>query len=105
MNECVCVCVCVCACLSASMHSGVNPCVCVCVWVSVCLSVCLSVQALLIHYACVAGISGQMHGVLLWRQGAGWKRNHFGRYELGDASQLYTWQVGLLSLSNTCPSV
>ena len=42
-----------------------------------------------------AGISGQMHGVILWKRGAGWKRNNFGRFELAEASQLYTWQVRL----------
>ena len=41
-----------------------------------------------------------MHGVIMWRRGSGWKRNNFGRYELGDASQLYTWQVGLSQLSS-----
>ena len=38
-----------------------------------------------------------MHGVILWKRGAGWKRNNFGRFELSEASQLYTWQVCPLS--------
>lgn len=41
------------------------------------------------------GISGQMHGVLLWKGGEGWTQNHFGRYETtASVSQLFTWQDG-----------
>lgn len=37
-------------------------------------------------------VSGQMHGVILWRDGEGWNRNQYGRYEVGQTSQLFTWQ-------------
>ena len=39
-------------------------------------------------------ISGQMHGVILWKNGEGWSRNQYGRYEVGQSSQLFTWQDG-----------
>ena len=38
------------------------------------------------------GIAGQMHGVILWKRQTGWTRNSFGRFEVGSASQLFTWQ-------------
>ncbi|XP_067120605.1 sedoheptulokinase-like [Centruroides vittatus] len=38
------------------------------------------------------GISGQMHGCVLWKQDSAWKQNHFGRYEVDAVSCLYTWQ-------------
>ncbi|GAB6018691.1 hypothetical protein CHUAL_000367 [Chamberlinius hualienensis] len=44
------------------------------------------------------GISGQMHGVVLWKQSEGWKQNQFGRYETTDkVSNLFTWQDGRCS--------
>lgn len=42
-------------------------------------------------------VSGQMHGVVLWRQGSGWKRNAFGRFDVDVVSPLYTWQDGRCS--------
>lgn len=44
-------------------------------------------------------VSGQMHGVVLWRQGSGWKRNAFGRFDVDVVSPLYTWQDGRCSES------
>ena len=44
------------------------------------------------------GVSGQMHGVLLWRDGEAYSRNSFGRFDLKDkVSQLFTWQDGRCS--------
>ena len=43
------------------------------------------------------GISGQMHGVMLWKKGDGWTRNNFGRFEVSTVSTLYTWQDGRCS--------
>lgn len=41
------------------------------------------------------GISGQMHGVILWRRDNGWSQNKCSRFEVGDiCSNLYTWQDG-----------
>ena len=40
------------------------------------------------------GVSGQMHGVMLWKSGRAWNRNSFGRLEVDVASQLFTWQDG-----------
>ena len=40
------------------------------------------------------GISGQMHGVVLWKSNEGWSRNQYGRYSIETASALYTWQDG-----------
>ncbi len=40
------------------------------------------------------GVSGQMHGIVLWKSGAGWQRNNYGRFEVDTVSQLYTWQDG-----------
>ena len=40
------------------------------------------------------GVSGQMHGVVLWEQGAGWVRNSYGRFETVHTSHLFTWQDG-----------
>ncbi|KAG8185001.1 hypothetical protein JTE90_017027 [Oedothorax gibbosus] len=37
-------------------------------------------------------VSGQMHGVVMWKAGQGWRRNNFGRYETETVSCLYTWQ-------------
>ncbi|KAK8764465.1 hypothetical protein V5799_032926 [Amblyomma americanum] len=42
-------------------------------------------------------VSGQMHGVVLWRQDSGWKRNAFGRFDVDVVSPLYTWQDGRCS--------
>lgn len=42
----------------------------------------------------VIGVAGQMHGVMLWRSGEGWKRTNRGRFEKGLTSHLYTWQDG-----------
>ncbi|KAL1444142.1 hypothetical protein MTO96_030023 [Rhipicephalus appendiculatus] len=42
-------------------------------------------------------VSGQMHGVVLWRHGSGWKRNAFGRFDVDVVSALYTWQDGRCS--------
>ncbi|CAN7949727.1 unnamed protein product, partial [Ixodes hexagonus] len=39
-------------------------------------------------------VSGQMHGVILWKQDGGWRRNAFGRFDVDAVSALYTWQVG-----------
>lgn len=49
----------------------------------------------LVHVTKIA-VSGQMHGVLLWKHGKAWKQNVFGRYDVGgeDVSPLYTWQDG-----------
>ena len=38
------------------------------------------------------GISGQMHGVMLWKSGQAWTQNQFGRFDVAEASQLFTWQ-------------
>lgn len=40
------------------------------------------------------GIAGQMHGIVLWKSGASWSRNSYGRFELSsnNVSSLYTWQ-------------
>lgn len=38
------------------------------------------------------GISGQMHGCVLWKHDQAWKQNHFGRYDVDAVSCLYTWQ-------------
>lgn len=43
------------------------------------------------------GISGQMHGVLLWKKGQGWNQNSYGRFEVGKVSNLITWQDGRCS--------
>lgn len=41
------------------------------------------------------GISGQMHGIVLWKHGQGWSLNINGRFERGEVcSHLYTWQDG-----------
>lgn len=42
-------------------------------------------------------VSGQMHGVILWRQDGGWSRNAYGRFDVEVASPLYTWQDGRCS--------
>lgn len=42
-------------------------------------------------------VSGQMHGVVLWKQDGGWRRNPFGRFDVDVASALYTWQDGRCS--------
>ncbi|XP_037274959.1 sedoheptulokinase isoform X1 [Rhipicephalus microplus] len=42
-------------------------------------------------------VSGQMHGVVLWKHGSGWKRNAFGRFDVDMVSVLYTWQDGRCS--------
>ncbi|XP_064460232.1 sedoheptulokinase-like [Ornithodoros turicata] len=49
----------------------------------------------LVHVTRIA-VSGQMHGVVLWKHGGAWKQNAFGRYDVGgeDVSPLYTWQDG-----------
>lgn len=44
-------------------------------------------------------VSGQMHGVVLWRRDSGWKRNAFGRFDVDVVSALYTWQDGRCSAS------
>ncbi|XP_070389506.1 sedoheptulokinase-like isoform X2 [Dermacentor albipictus] len=44
-------------------------------------------------------VSGQMHGVVLWRRESGWKRNAFGRFDVDVVSALYTWQDGRCSAS------
>ena len=38
------------------------------------------------------GVTGQMHGVVLWKHGEAWSRNHYGRFEPGKVSPLITWQ-------------
>ncbi|XP_002735979.1 sedoheptulokinase-like [Saccoglossus kowalevskii] len=38
------------------------------------------------------GVSGQMHGCLLWKSGEGWARRGTGRLDVGKCSQLITWQ-------------
>ena len=44
------------------------------------------------------GISGQMHGIVLWKKGQGWSQNKLGRFELGHScSSLFTWQDGRCS--------
>ena len=51
-------------------------------------------------------VSGQMHGVILWKDGDGWHRNQYGRFEVGQSSQLFTWQDGRATsdfLSNLPP--
>lgn len=40
------------------------------------------------------GISGQMHGVILWKKLHAWSKNQFGRFELEETSNLFTWQDG-----------
>lgn len=41
------------------------------------------------------GVSGQMHGVVLWKSGAGWQRTENGQLCVGShVSRLYTWQDG-----------
>ena len=40
------------------------------------------------------GISGQMHGVMLWKSTDAWTQNSLGRFGLSDTSTLYTWQDG-----------
>ena len=40
------------------------------------------------------GVSGQMHGVMLWKSGRAWIRNSFGRLDVDIASHLFTWQDG-----------
>lgn len=42
-------------------------------------------------------VSGQMHGVVLWKQDGGWRRNPFGRFDVDAVSALYTWQDGRCS--------
>lgn len=45
------------------------------------------------------GVSGQMHGVVLWKSGYGWKRDdQSGMFSTGDCvSSLYTWMDGRCS--------
>lgn len=40
------------------------------------------------------GVSGQMHGILFWKRTKGWTQNVQGRFEVGQTSQLITWQDG-----------
>lgn len=41
------------------------------------------------------GVSGQMHGVMLWKSSAGWQENEKGQLCVGSrVSRLYTWQDG-----------
>ena len=42
----------------------------------------------------LVGISGQMHGVVLWKSDHGWSQNNAGRFSPDQVSQLYTWQDG-----------
>ena len=44
------------------------------------------------------GVSGQMHGVILWKEGSGWARNSYGRFETVKTSQVFTWQDGRCTL-------
>ena len=50
-------------------------------------------KELLLHVEKI-GISGQMHGIMYWKSNGAWKLNSVGRHELGDVSQLFTWQDG-----------
>lgn len=45
------------------------------------------------------GVSGQMHGIVLWKSGYGWKRDdQSGLFSSGDCvSSLYTWMDGRCS--------
>ena len=62
--------------------------------------ICSSMQMCVSHLSrsnlqkvCHIGISGQMHGLVLWKSGHGWVQNEFGRFD-NDAStsNLFTWQ-------------
>ena len=40
------------------------------------------------------GISGQMHGLVLWKRSNGWSKTSLGRYDVEESSRLFTWQDG-----------
>lgn len=59
------------------------------------LHVCMSSFAKTeLQYVRLIGVSGQMHGVVLWKKDEGWSISNAGRFSPDKVSQLYTWQDG-----------